>query len=119
MVAMQTDDRSREALRGAVTRLNAQSGYDAVLIADNGRIAMRAAPMVWEGTSADARILGTELWKNEEGLAATPAQRGDRLPSVPDNMFNQFRPRYRALSSSNPYQPPNPVSDQTMPTRKG
>src|SRR3546814_2740254 len=56
MVAMQTYDRSREALRGAVTRLNAQSVYDAVLIADNGRIAMGAAPMVREGTSADARI---------------------------------------------------------------
>src|SRR3546814_7666999 len=103
MVAMQTDDRSREALRGAVTRPNAQAGYDAVLIADNGRIAMGAAPMGREGTSADARILGTELWKNEEGLGATPALRGAWFASVPDNMFNQFRTRYRARYSSNPY----------------
>src|SRR3546814_20519880 len=103
MVAMQTYDRSREALRGAVTRLNAQSGYDAVLIADNGRIAMGAAPMVREGTSADARLLGTDLWKNEEGLGATPALRGAWFASMPDNMFNQFRTRYRARYSSNPY----------------
>src|SRR3546814_3344247 len=99
---MQTYDRSREALRGAVTRLNAQSGYDAVLIADNGRIAMGAAPMIREGTSADARILGTELWKKAEGLGATPALRGAWFASVPDNMFNQFRTRYRAHYSSNP-----------------
>lgn len=103
MVAMQTYDRSREALRGAVTRLNAQSGYDAVLIADNGRIAIGAAPMVREGPSADARILGTELWKSEEGLGQTSGLRGAWFASVPDSMFNQFRTRYRARYGANPY----------------
>src|SRR3546814_19723063 len=91
MGAMQTYDRSREALRGAVTRLNAQSGYNAVLIADNGRIAMGVALMDREGTSADARILGTEVWTNEEGLGTRPAHRGSRIPSVPANMINQFQ----------------------------
>jgi branched-chain amino acid transport system substrate-binding protein len=103
MVAMQTYDRSAQSLRSAVTRLNAQSGYDAVLIADNGRIAIGAAPMLQEGPSADAQILGTELWKAEEGLKGAPALHGAWFASVPDNMFNQFRTRYRSRYGSNPY----------------
>lgn len=103
MVAMQTYDRSAPSLRSAVTRLNEQSGYDAVLIADNGRIGIGAAPMIKEGPSGDARILGTELWKSEGNLGTTPALRGSWFASVPDNMFNQFRTRYRARYSSNPY----------------
>src|SRR3546814_15994230 len=60
MVAMQPYDRSREALHGAVTRLNAQSGYDAVLIAVHGRLATGAAPMVREGTRSEERRRATE-----------------------------------------------------------
>lgn len=103
MVAMQTYDRSPQSLRSAVTRLNAQSGYDAVLVADSGPIGIRAAPMIRGGTSADARLLGTELWKAEGDLGSTPALRGAWYASVPDNMFNQFRTRYRARYGSNPY----------------
>ena len=103
MVAMQTYDRSPAALRSAVTRLNGQSGYDAVLIADNARIAVQAAPMIRSGPSRGARILGTELWKTESNLAGHAPLRGAWFASVPDSMFSQLRTRYRARYGVNPY----------------
>jgi branched-chain amino acid transport system substrate-binding protein len=103
MVAMQTFDRSPGGLRAAVGRLNAQSGYDAVLIADNSRIAAAAAPLVRSGPSTQARILGTELWNTEANLAAQAPLRGAWFASVPDTMFNQLRSRYRTRYGSFPY----------------
>lgn len=103
MVAMQSYDRSPANLRGAITRLNAQSGYDAVLIADSGRIAIAAAPAIRSGPSGQARILGTELWKAEAGLGGATALRGAWFASVSDAMFNQMRTRYRARYGVTPY----------------
>ena len=103
MVAMQTYDRSPAALRGAVGRLNAQSGYDAVLIADSARIAVQAAPLIRSGPSGEARILGTELWKTENNLSAQAPLRGAWFASVPDAMFNQLRTRYRTRYGVAPY----------------
>lgn len=103
MVAMQTYDRSAQSLRAAVTRLNGQSSYDAILIADSGRIAISAAPMIRAADSKDARILGTELWKTENSLTTAPAIRGAWFASVPDTMFNQLRTRYRARYGVTPY----------------
>jgi ABC-type branched-subunit amino acid transport system substrate-binding protein len=103
MVAMQTYDRSPAALRAAVGRLNGQSGYDAVLIADNPRIAVAAAPLIRSGPSREARILGTELWKTESNLGSQAALRGAWFAAVPDSMFQQLRTRYRARYGVNPY----------------
>jgi ABC-type branched-subunit amino acid transport system substrate-binding protein len=103
MVAMQSYDRSPKAVASAVNLLNQQSGYDAILIADNGRNALAAAPLVRGGSSARAQILGTELWKTETGLSASPAVRGAWFASVSDAMFNQLRTRYRARYGASPY----------------
>jgi branched-chain amino acid transport system substrate-binding protein len=103
MVAMQSYNRSSAAMNGAIARLNAQSGYDAVLIADGGRIAMQAAPAIRSGPSRQARILGTELWNTETGLGAQAGLRGAWFASPSDARFNQFRTRYRARYKTNPY----------------
>jgi ABC-type branched-subunit amino acid transport system substrate-binding protein len=103
MVAMQTFNRQPQSLRAAVTRLNAQAAYDAVLIADNGRIAVAAAPLVRAGSSGTAKLLGTELWRTETELTANQANRGAWFASVPDGMFNQLRTRYRARYKTSPY----------------
>ena len=103
MVAMQTFDRSPGGLRVAVGRLNAQSGFDAVLIADNGRIAATAAPQIRSGPSGEARILGTELWNAETNLPAQAPLRGAWFAAVPDAMFNQLRTRYRTRFGTYPY----------------
>jgi branched-chain amino acid transport system substrate-binding protein len=103
MVAMQTYDRSPASMRAAVARLNGQSGYDAVLLADSGRIAVTAAPLIRGGPSRQARILGTELWGTEPTLSQQPALRGAWYASVPDAMFSQLRTRYRARYGKTPY----------------
>jgi branched-chain amino acid transport system substrate-binding protein len=103
LVGSQSYDRGPGALRTAITRLNASGGYDAILIADGGRIAALAAPLIRAGTSPTARILGTELWATENDLGRTPGLRGAYYASVGDTMFNQLRSRYRARYGSNPY----------------
>jgi ABC-type branched-subunit amino acid transport system substrate-binding protein len=102
LVATQTYGRSPAALRSAAIRLNAQTPYDAVLIADNGQIAMSAAATVRSGPSNEARILGTDLWKSESSLASSAQMRGAWFAAVPDTMFEQFRTRYRARYSAAP-----------------
>lgn len=103
VVAMQTYDRSPPSLNSAIVRLNAQSGYDAVLIADNGRIGMTAAPVIRRGPSGEARILGTELWNIEGALGEQEALRGAWFASPADARFEQLRSGYRARYGANPY----------------
>jgi ABC-type branched-subunit amino acid transport system substrate-binding protein len=103
MVAMQEFGRAPATMRTAVTALNGQGAYDAVLIADSGKTAAAVATLVRSGPSGRARILGTELWSTEAGLAALPALRGAWFASASDTMFNQFRTRYRARYGKTPY----------------
>ena len=103
MVAMQTYERSPAGLREAVSRLNVQSGYDAVLVADSSRIAATAAPLIRSGPSPQARILGTELWNTDNNLSALTPLRGAWFATVPDTMFDQLRARYRTRYRTSPY----------------
>lgn len=103
MVAMQEFGRTPAAMRTAVTTLNGQGAYDAVLIADSGKTAAAVAALVRSGPSGRARILGTELWSTEAGLAALPALRGAWFASASDTMFNQLKTRYRARYGKTPY----------------
>ena len=103
LTGMQTYDRAPAALRTAISRLNDQGGYEAVLIADSARTAASAAPLIRSGSSGDARLLGTELWAAEDNLGANAALRGAWYAAVSDNMFDQLRSRYRSRYGSNPY----------------
>lgn len=103
MVSMVEFQRTPAGIERAVRTLNAQARYDAVLIADQGRLAAIAAPLIRAGPSATARILGTELWATERDLGATAALRGARFAAVPDTMFGQLAGRYRARYSRSPY----------------
>ena len=99
MVAMQTFERTPAGVRAAAVRLNAQSPYDAVLIADNARLAAAAAPALRSGT----RILGTELWGSETNLSAQRALHGAWFAAAPEAMFDQLGARYRARFGRAPY----------------
>jgi branched-chain amino acid transport system substrate-binding protein len=102
LIGIQSFDRGTAGLRAAITRLNAQGTYDAVLIGDSGRIAVSAAPLLRPG-AAGARILGTELWATDAGLGRTAALRGAWYASPAETMFNQLRTRYRARYGASPY----------------
>jgi branched-chain amino acid transport system substrate-binding protein len=103
LVAMQSYGAGPAGLRTAIGKLHSLGTYDAVLIADGGRTAAAAAPLLKTGDSAGMRLLGTELWATETGLGRTPALRGAWYASVADAMFNQLRTRYRARYGANPY----------------
>jgi ABC-type branched-subunit amino acid transport system substrate-binding protein len=103
LAGTQTFDRTPASLRSAVIRLNAQSAYDAVLIADNPRIATSAAATIRSGPSNGARILGTELWRGDTALTAAATMRGAWFAAAPEAKFDQLRTRYRARYGKTPY----------------
>ena len=103
MVGMQEYDRTSAGMRAAVSRLNEQGRYDAVLIADSGRNAAAVATFVRAGPSRAARLLGTELWGAESALPTYAPLRGAWFASPSDAMFNQLRTRYRARYGKAPF----------------
>jgi ABC-type branched-subunit amino acid transport system substrate-binding protein len=102
VVAMQTYDRSGASLQAAIAKL-AKVRYDAVLLADSGRIAVGTVPLIRKAGGANARLLGTELWNAEQGLNASPAMAGAWYASVDDSTFAQLEERYRARYGRKPY----------------
>jgi hypothetical protein len=102
MVAMENYDRSTAALTAAVRRLNARGPFDAVLIADGGRMALQAAPLL-KPRGTGPRLLGTELWSGEAGIASAPALRGAWFSAVSDTRYRQFADSYRSRFGAAPY----------------
>ena len=103
VVSMQTFDRSPASMTAAVKKLQASSSYDALLIADSGRVALQIAPIVRKNGGATARLLGTELWNTEGSLSASPVLRGAWFASVSDSLYRQLATKYRARYGSAPF----------------
>jgi ABC-type branched-subunit amino acid transport system substrate-binding protein len=103
VVAMESYDRSAASITAAAQRLRAKDGYQAVLIADGGRLASQAAPLLKPAGAAGPRILGTELWSGEAVIARTPALRGALYSAVSDSRFAQFTRSYKSRFGSQPY----------------
>lgn len=102
MAAMENYERSVPALSAAVRRLNARGPFDAVLIADGGRMALQAAPLL-KPRGTGPRLLGTELWSGEAGIASAPALRGAWFSAVSDTRYRQFAESYRGRFGNPPY----------------
>jgi ABC-type branched-subunit amino acid transport system substrate-binding protein len=92
-------NRSPASIRAAAGRLGGKGSFDAVLIADAGRMAAIAAPVL----PAKAKFMGTELWASDKTLGKTPALRGAWYAAAPDARFNQLAGRYRARYGRSPY----------------
>ncbi|WP_340264603.1 penicillin-binding protein activator [Sphingobium mellinum] len=103
VVSMQTFDRSSASMTAAVRKLEASSSYDALLIADSGRVALELAPIVRKNGGAKARLLGTELWNTDNALASSPVLRGAWFASVSDGLYRQLASKYRARYGSSPF----------------
>jgi ABC-type branched-subunit amino acid transport system substrate-binding protein len=102
VVAMQSYQRSPTSLAAAIKAISKEK-FDAVLIADSGRIAVASAPLIRKAGGAGVRILGTELWNAEPSLNSSPAMAGAWFASVDDGLFGQFATRYRARYGNTPY----------------
>jgi branched-chain amino acid transport system substrate-binding protein len=103
LVGLQAFDRTPGAIAAAVTKLSASSSYDALLIADSGRVALQIVPLVRKKAGAATKILGTELWNTEGALAKTPTMQGAWFASVPDNFYSQLANKYRMRFAKAPY----------------
>jgi ABC-type branched-subunit amino acid transport system substrate-binding protein len=104
VTAMETFDRSAASTAAAaVKKLQAASPYEAILIADSGRVAIQVAPLVRKAGGAKARILGTELWNTEGAVAGDVDLRGAWFASVSDGLYGQLATRYRQRYGVAPY----------------
>jgi branched-chain amino acid transport system substrate-binding protein len=103
LVAMQSFDRSLGSMSAAVAKLSASSAYDAILIADSGRVAMQIVPMLRRNSGARAQILGTELWNTERSLAQSQVMQGAWFASVSDSFYNKLAVKYRTRFAKGPY----------------
>lgn len=102
VVALQTYDRTGGAIAAAVTRMTKDAPFDAVLIADSGATAATAVPLL-RRSSPNTRVIGTELWNSDSGVAARPALNGAWFASVSNGLYRQYAAKYRARFGASPY----------------
>ena len=94
--------RGNTSVVSAARRLKVRGGFDAVLVADGGRIAALAAPSL-KGGRPPVRILGTELWSGDAAALGGPALAGAWFSAVSDGRFRQFADSYQSRFGSKPY----------------
>jgi ABC-type branched-subunit amino acid transport system substrate-binding protein len=102
VVALQTYDRAAGGIGAAVARMAKDAPFDAVLIADSAATAATAVPLL-RRSSPGAKIIGTELWNSDSGIAARPALNGAWYASVSNTLYRQYAAKYRARFGTAPY----------------
>jgi branched-chain amino acid transport system substrate-binding protein len=103
LVATETYARSNPSVISAARRLRARSGIDAVLIADEAKFAVLAAPNLKAAGVAAPRILGPDIWSGESAIASTPALRGAWYSAVSDARYRQFADSYQSRFGTRPF----------------
>ena len=103
LVAMKTYERNPKALEKAVAELGRNQAYEAVLIGDNARLAISAAPLIRKSSSPQARILGTELWAAEPSTLGAAGLGGSWFASVSDGRYRQLAAAYRRQFGKSPF----------------
>jgi ABC-type branched-subunit amino acid transport system substrate-binding protein len=94
--------RTNTSVISAARRLKAKGGFDAVLLADNGRLAALAAPSL-RGGKAPVRLLGTELWSADPVVTGSPALSGALYSAVSEGRFRQFAESYKNRFGTPPH----------------
>jgi len=103
VVSMKSYDRDAASVTTAAKAVGIGQNYEAVLIADGGRIAITAGPVIRKGSSSQARILGTELWNADSLIARSPSLRGAWYASVADDLYRQLAVKYQARYGKPPF----------------
>src|SRR5690606_3178599 len=103
LVATERYDRGNTSIVSAAERLKARGGFDTVLIADGVRLSAMAAGALKDAGDDLPRLLGTELWSGDDGLARASALRGAWFSAVSDGRFRQFVTSYEARFGEQPY----------------
>ena len=103
LVGIQAYDRTSQSVDAATKALAAAGPYDSVLIADTGRAAMAAAPLLRRNGAGTAQFLGTELWNTESALAGSIPMRGAMFASVSDDLYRQYADKYQTRFGRMPF----------------
>ncbi len=118
VVSVQTYDRTAGSITAAISRMAAKPDIDAVLIADSGKVAVQAVPIIRRGVAGKAKILGTELWNNENTLARSPVMAGAWFASVSDGLYTQLAGKYRTRFGKAPFRLASLGYDSVLLTTK-
>jgi branched-chain amino acid transport system substrate-binding protein len=102
LIGIQTFEPIAAGVRGAATRLLAQGGIDAVLLADVPRAILPGVPVL-RAASPQPRLLATERWASEGNIGANVALRGAWFAAPSDAFYTQFSSRYRARYTRAPF----------------
>jgi ABC-type branched-subunit amino acid transport system substrate-binding protein len=100
VVGVERYDRGNTSIVSAANRLKARVGYDAVLIADNERVAASGATVLASATPKP-RIFGTELWSGD--TTDNVGLRGAWYSAVSDTRYRQFATSYETRFGAKPY----------------
>ncbi|MEH6661762.1 MAG: penicillin-binding protein activator [Parasphingorhabdus sp.] len=103
VVSIQTFNRDSKSIEAATKKLGDNGDFEAVLLADNGDMAIKAAPYIRKNASGTAKILGTDLWNTSSNLAGAPSMRGAWFASVSDSLYKQYADKYRARYGKAPF----------------
>ncbi len=103
VVSIQNFSRDSNSVEAATKKLAQNGDFDAVLVADNGTMAIKAAPYIRKNASGSAKILGTDLWNTSSNLAGSPAMRGAWFASVSDGLYRQYAGKYRSRYGRAPF----------------
>nr|WP_310737225.1 penicillin-binding protein activator [Parasphingorhabdus cellanae] len=103
VVSIQNFSRDSRSVEAATKKLSENGDFDAVLLADNGTMAIKAAPFIRKNASGSAKILGTDLWNTSSNLAGSPAMRGAWFASVSDGLYRQYAGKYRSRYGRAPF----------------
>ncbi|WP_240616716.1 penicillin-binding protein activator [Sphingorhabdus sp. YGSMI21] len=103
VVSIQTFNRDSQSIEAATKKLAENGDFEAVLLADNGDMAIKAAPYIRKNASGTAKILGTDLWNTSSNLAGAPSMRGAWFASVSDGLYKQYADKYRARYGKAPF----------------
>lgn len=103
VVSIQNFNRDSKSMEAATKKLSQNGDFDAVLLADNGTMAIKATPYIRQNASSSAKILGTDLWNTSSNLAGSPAMRGAWFASVSDGLYRQYADKYRSRYGRAPF----------------
>lgn len=103
VISIQNFNRDSASVEAASKKLADNGEFDAVLIADNGTMAIRAVPFIRKNASVGAKILGTDLWNTSSNLAGSRPMRGAWFASVSDGLYRQYADKYRSRYGRAPF----------------
>ena len=103
LVATERYDRGNTSIVSAAERLRARGGFDTVLIADGVRLSAMAAGALKDAGDSLPKLLGTELWSGDDGLARASSLRGAWFSAVSDARYRQFLNSYETRFGEQPY----------------